>query len=153
MKVKIFISVFVILGSVGYLVYTTLSSGEALEYFKHVDEVAREPSKYRGLSLKLHGNVVKQSIIKKKNMLDFRFALFRDKHWVEVYYTGIVPDAFGDCAEIVVKGKLSDQRTFSADSISAKCPSKYDEQRQTTCGQAILPLVLAYRNQQNSTPR
>lgn len=140
------LSVLVVAGGVVYMVYATVSSGAALEYYKHVDEIMAEPASWQGRNVQLHGNVVANTIIKRGGSLDFKFALHRRGEWVEVTYKGIVPDAFKDCAELVVKGQLSDARTFHARSISAKCPSKYDGKRKPgVCGEKHLPGIQAFR--------
>jgi cytochrome c-type biogenesis protein CcmE len=141
---KILITVAVILGGVGYAIYTTISSGEALEYFKHVDEVMPHPDAWREKRIKLHGNVVKGTIAKREGALDFIFGMHRGGQVVDVTYHGIVPDSFKDCAEVVVTGRL-EGRTFRGEEISAKCPSKYDGVRQTGCGDEHRSTVLAGR--------
>jgi cytochrome c-type biogenesis protein CcmE len=146
---KVAITVAVVLGAVGYLVYTTVESGEALEYYKHVHEVMDDPSAWSQRKLQLHGNVVQGTIFKRKGRLDFRFALHREGRWIDVVYSGLVPDTFKDCAEVVVKGRLTGEQTFAAKSISAKCPSKYDGKRQRgACGARHTQQVLASRKQQ-----
>lgn len=128
------------------MIFTTVSSGEALEYYKHVDEVMREPSAWHGKRLQLHGNVVQGTVVKKPGTLDFRFALHRGGSWIDVAYSGLVPDSFKDCGEVVVKGRLAARRDFAADAISAKCPSKYDGKRQSgACGEPHRAEVLGQR--------
>jgi len=142
---KIGITVAIVAGGIGYLVYTTVSSGEALEYYKHVNEVMARPAQWQGKRLQLHGNVVQGTIAKKSGSLDFRFGLHRGGKWIDVAYTGIVPDSFKDCAEVVVRGKLSGA-AFAAEGISAKCPSKYDGKRQSgVCGEKLHDAVLRAR--------
>ena len=46
----------IVLGGIGYLFYS--SAGEAFEYYKHVDEVARDPGAWNGKHLQMHGFVV-----------------------------------------------------------------------------------------------
>lgn len=144
-KTKIALTVAVLAGGVGYMVYTTVSSGTALEYFKHVEEVVARPGEWQAQRVQLHGNVVAGSILKRPGSMDYKFALHRAGSWVEVTYSGLVPDNFRDCAELVVKGKLVEPRRFSGDEISAKCPSKYDGKRQTGCGAELTAQVLAAR--------
>jgi cytochrome c-type biogenesis protein CcmE len=144
---KIGLTVAVIAGGVGYMVYTTVSSGSALEYYKHVEEVVGEPGRWSGERLQLHGNVIKGTVLKKAGSLDYKFGLHSKGKWVEVSYKGIMPDGFKECAELIVKGKLLDARRFAADEISAKCPSKYDEKRDPAhgCGDTLRPEVAAFR--------
>lgn len=144
-KSKIGLTMAVVLGAVGYMVVTTMRSGSALEYFKHVAEVVQEPGRWQGQRLQVHGNVVTGTILKRDGSLDYRFALFQQDKWIEVSYSGLVPDSFKDCAELVVKGKLVDGRRFAADELSTKCPSKYDGKRSVGCGEALLAQVRTYR--------
>ena len=140
------ITVALVGAGIGYMVLTTVSGGEVLEYYKHVDELLRDPAGWRGKRLQLHGHVVRGSVVKKPGSLDFRFALHRGGEWIDVAYSGLVPDSFKDCGEVVVKGKLTTDRAFAADAISAKCPSKYDGKRQAgVCGEAHLAEVLGQR--------
>lgn len=136
----------VVLGALGFVIFSTVSSGEALEYYKQVDEVMARPATWVGRRLRLHGNVVAGTILKRASSLDFKFALHRRGRWVEVTYSGIVPDSFKDCAELVVKGRLANPKLFQAEAISAKCPSKYDGKRQPgVCGEEHAEAVLAGR--------
>ena len=43
-----------------------------------------------------------------------------------VVYSGVVPDAFKQNADVVVEGSLTRAGTFEADSLLVKCPSKYE---------------------------
>lgn len=146
--IKVALSLALVAGGVGYMIFTTVSSGEALEYYKHVDEVVPEAERWKGKRLQLHGNVVAGSILKKRGALDFKFAVHKGGQWIDVAYTGLVPDAFKDCAELIVKGKLVKERMFAADTISAKCPSKYEGKlRRAGCGGDLLPEIEKHRNQ------
>ncbi len=143
---KILLSLGVVLGIVAYLIVSTVRSGEALVYYKHVDEVMSDVAAQKGRKLQLHGNVVQGSILNKAGTMAFRFALHKNGVWTDVSFTGLVPDAFKDCAEVVVMGSFSGQRLFQASSITAKCPSKYEgKMRKVGCGEALLAKVSAYR--------
>jgi cytochrome c-type biogenesis protein CcmE len=144
-KTKIGLTVAVVLGAVGYMVFTTISSGSALEYFKHVEEVVSDPKPWLGQRLQVHGNVVAGTILKRDGSLDYKFALFRQGEWLDVSYAGLVPDNFKDCAELVVTGKLVDRQRFAADELSAKCPSKYDGKRSAGCGEELQARITAFR--------
>ncbi len=144
--VKGVISLAAVAGGVSYMIFTTVSSGEALEYYKHVDEVLAAPGKWQGKRIQLHGNVIKGSILKRAGALEFRFGLHKRGKWLDVRYSGLVPDAFKDCAELIVRGKLDAPQAFTAETISAKCPSKYEGQlRQVGCGDELLPQVQRLR--------
>jgi len=115
-----------LVGGVAYLFAS--SAGEAFEYYKHVDEVMSEPTRWEGKHLQMHGFVVPESIKRRidtaHQQIEYKFRATNCGPEVEVRYAGTVPDTFKDRAEVVVKGTLGDGR-FDAREISAKCPSKY----------------------------
>ena len=136
----------IVLAAVGYMIFSSVSDGSALEYFLDVHKAVAEPAKWQGRRLRMRGNVIKGTIQKKKSSLDYRFAMFSKGKWVEVSYKGLVPDTFKDCAEIVVKGRLLAKGLFEADTLTAKCPSKYDaKQRTSGCGEDLTGQVAAAR--------
>lgn len=104
------------------LMYSTM--GESLEYYKKVDEVMVNPAEWQGKALQLHGYA--KSIGRKPDTLDYRFDIESNGQVVRAFYTGVTPDTFKEDSEVVVKGRLSDDNTFHATEIIAKCPSKYD---------------------------
>ena len=110
------------------LLWSTLSEGT--QYYKHVDEVMVDPAPWHGKRLQLHGFVVANSILRKRDTLDYRFQIENNGHVVHARYTGVVPDTFKDGSEVVVKGRLGpDGFVVEKDGVMAKCPSKYEEQR------------------------
>ena len=69
-----------------------------------------------------------ESILKKRNSLEYKFEVQSQGHVVQASYTGIVPDTFKDDAEVVLKGVLGARRAFKVhpNGVMAKCPSKYE---------------------------
>lgn len=117
-------SVVLVLAFVG-LMWTTLSEGT--EYYKHVDEVMVEPAAWEGKRLQLHGFVVPESILRRRDSLDYRFKIENNGAVVDARYSGIVPDTFKDGSEVVIKGTLGpDGFVVDPDGVMAKCPSKYE---------------------------
>ena len=45
-----------------------------------------------------------------------------------VVYTGLIPDTFKDGSEVVVEGTYAPNATFTAHTLFAKCPSKYESE-------------------------
>ena len=137
-----------ICGLAGYLTFITI--GENLEYYFTVDEIQLQlhesPSNLNG-TVRMHGYVVPDSILRRQSTLEYRFIVQNDpprrdstsQTRVLVTYTGVVPDTFRSEAEVVVRGTVqpttgaSDLKvwTFQAESITAKCPSKYEAQAGT----------------------
>jgi cytochrome c-type biogenesis protein CcmE len=104
------------------LLYSTM--GESLEYYKKVDEVMVNPQEWQGKALQLHGYA--QNVGRKRDSLDWQFDIHSNGKVVRAYYTGVTPDTFKEDSEVVVKGRLTEQNTFQATEIIAKCPSKYE---------------------------
>lgn len=123
--VKIGLTVAVLALALGGLLWSTLSAGT--EYYKRVDEVMANPAQWQGKALKLHGFVVRDSILRKRNSLDYQFEVQNQGRTVRALYTGIVPDTFKDDAEVVLRGRLSaDGFHVEKNGVMAKCPSKYE---------------------------
>jgi cytochrome c-type biogenesis protein CcmE len=118
-----------LIGGVAYLFAS--SAGEAFEYYKHVDEVMASPSQWEHKHVQMHGFVVPGSIRKRMDkehqQIEYKFMAVNCGKEIEVRYAGTVPDTFKDRAEVVLKGKLDNDKgyRFDAREISAKCPSKY----------------------------
>ena len=121
--VKIGITSLVLVLALGGLLYSTLSEGT--EYYKHVEEVMGNPTAWHGKNLQLHGYVVKDSIMRKRDSLEYRFKVQNKGAVVDATYTGIVPDTFKDDSEVVLTGVLT-KDGFVASDMTAKCPSKYE---------------------------
>jgi cytochrome c-type biogenesis protein CcmE len=108
---------------------------EGTEYYKNVDEVAANPEAWHSKRLQLHGYVVRDSILRKRDSLEYRFKVTHkvgeNTKVVTARYTGIVPDTFSDDAEVVLKGTLGpDGFQVAPNGVMAKCPSKYEAQKQ-----------------------
>jgi cytochrome c-type biogenesis protein CcmE len=121
---KIGLTTLVLVLAFGGLLWSTLREGT--EYYKHVEEVMTQPDQWYGKRLQLHGFVVKDSIFRKRDSLEYRFKVESKGQVVPATYTGIVPDTFKDEAEVVLKGTLRpDGFTVEPNGVMAKCPSKY----------------------------
>ena len=122
----IVLSVGIIVGGIGLL----LSDSSGFEYYKHVDEVAKERAAWQNKRLQLHGYVVPGSIKKRMNhdvqKLEYKFQIENCGSIAEAYFAGVVPDTFKDGAEVVLKGQLHGEQ-FTAHEVMAKCPSKYQQ--------------------------
>jgi cytochrome c-type biogenesis protein CcmE len=138
---KIVLSVLIILGAGGYLLASTMATGDALTYYHNADELIVKPSAFSGQKIRLGGKVQKGTILQKKGTLDYKFEIrpvdemlkfpeARGKT-VTVAYTGIVPDTFKDDANVIVGGSLGTDGTFQAQDLIAKCPSKYEAMEKT----------------------
>ncbi|MBI2835750.1 MAG: cytochrome c maturation protein CcmE [Acidobacteria bacterium] len=123
--IKISLTVIVLGAAFGGLLWSTLSEGT--EYYKHVDEVMVNPQAWEGKRLQLHGFVVTDSILRKRDSLEYRFKIENRGAVIPAVYSGVVPDTFKDGSEVVIKGRLT-PNGFHVDpnGVMAKCPSKYE---------------------------
>lgn len=123
--IKIALTTVVLVGAFTGLLYSTLR--EDTEYYKHVEEVMGQPEQWYGKRLQLHGFVVKDSILRRRDSLDYKFKIHSNGAVVDAAYTGVVPDTFKSDSEVVIKGTLGPEGfAVAPNGIMAKCPSKYE---------------------------
>jgi len=126
--IKIGLTGVILVAAFGGLLYSTLSEGT--EYYKHVEEVMTAPEAWYGKRLQLHGYVVEDSILRKRDSLDYKFQIRSNGAVVSARYTGVVPDTFKSGSEVVLKGRLGpDGFEVDRNGVMAKCPSKYEPER------------------------
>jgi cytochrome c-type biogenesis protein CcmE len=131
--IKIAVTSVVLVLAFGGLLWSTLRDGT--EYYKHVDEVMTSPQAWEGKRLQLHGYVVADSILRKRDSLEYKFKVQNKGSVVDATYTGIVPDTFKDNAEVVLKGRLGpDGFHVDPNGVMAKCPSKYESAKSAAAG-------------------
>jgi cytochrome c-type biogenesis protein CcmE len=122
----IVVSVLVIGGGLVYLVAS--SFGEEMVYYKTVDELLAERHRFEGQEVRVNGQLVEGSLLRKPGTDRFRFEMAKNGEILEVSYSGIVPDTVEPGREILVQGKLTPgEKKLIASEILTKCPSKYEE--------------------------
>lgn len=127
---------FATVAAFGALVWV-IASGSAgqgtFRYYQSVGDYHQAAPAQDGGSLRVHGFVVAGSIARDLNAghVDFAIADAGSEGTVPVRFLGIdVPDLFRDGAEVVVEGRV-EGRTFLAERVLAKCPSKYEVDPET----------------------
>jgi cytochrome c-type biogenesis protein CcmE len=116
----------VVAAAIGYLVLS--DTGEGVLEYMYVDQLMADVQKHEGRTLKVHGIVEAGSIQRKKGTTgDLKFVVVHNGQRLPVHYTNIPPDTFQEEGEVVLTGKLTDG-VFESDEMSAKCPSKYEEE-------------------------
>jgi cytochrome c-type biogenesis protein CcmE len=118
------LSAVILIGALSLLLFTTMS--QDAQAYKHVDEVAVDPSMWYGRPLQLHGFVTGQVMVRPAT-LEHRFEIQNNGHTIPATYTGVVPDTFKTGSEVVLKGRLEPHGfVVEPDGVMAKCPSKYE---------------------------
>jgi cytochrome c-type biogenesis protein CcmE len=111
--------------SVAYLVLTGLQTTAV--YYLTVGELLSSGSNVSARPIRVAGNVTPGSVERLSGGLDLRFRVEDESGSLPVVYRGgPVPDIFGEQVEVVVEGKVQPDGTFAADTLLAKCPSKFE---------------------------
>lgn len=125
-RLKLLVAGAVMALAVAYLMTTAFQSS-AVYYITVGELLARGPAAYDA-QVRLAGQVVPGSIQTENAGLGVRFRVYDPSGEVPVVYRGgPVPDIFGDDVQVVVEGKLGRDGTFTATTLLAKCPSKFEQ--------------------------
>jgi cytochrome c-type biogenesis protein CcmE len=113
--------------ALGWLVFA--GTRQNLVYYYEVDELLAAPDKHNG-QIRISGDVAAGTIERHGAEHALRFAITdvdapEGAPRVPVIYAGAVPDIFRPGIQVVVEGRLADDGTFHAETLLAKCPSKY----------------------------
>jgi cytochrome c-type biogenesis protein CcmE len=129
-KIK-FIAGFAII-IVSLLVLVVSSSKQMSMYYFTVTELEAREIEFMDKRIKLAGKVVPGSIQQIDGNRTVEFLIweplekdaFSEKRAVR--YSGIIPDTFRDESDVVLEGKTNNEGIFVAETLLAKCPSKYE---------------------------
>jgi cytochrome c-type biogenesis protein CcmE len=129
---RIGIGVVVVLGAIGYLIYTTPSSSKS--YYVTIAELGGMGDKAYHNNLRVEGFVQPGSIEQSGTHVDFVLNEFESHsakapggHLLRVSYKGSEPppDTFKDDAQAVAIGTYGRDGVLHATALQAKCASKY----------------------------
>jgi cytochrome c-type biogenesis protein CcmE len=112
----------VILGAVIYLVYAN-TQADAMYYFT-VSEL-QHCSICSTQSVRVAGEVQAGTIVHNDQQEQIRFVIADNGRSLPVVYNGVVPDIFRPGITVVVEGRYTGQGPFQAQTLLAKCPSKF----------------------------
>lgn len=121
---KVLIAAAVIVAAAAYLVVTAL--GSSAVYYLTVSELKSAGPSIYGQPVRVAGNVVPGSIRRDASSLLVHFEAEDASGRVPVAYRGVLPDIFGDGIEVVVEGNYAANGGFTASTLLAKCPSKFE---------------------------
>jgi len=111
------VAVFGALFAVGFTMFT-----RSVVYYHTPTEVLEMPGEH----VRVSGEVVDGTIAIDAAAGTVAFQLSDGTSTVPVVYEGPAPDTLKDEAEAVVEGALGADRVFHADTLFAKCPSKFE---------------------------
>lgn len=122
-RLQLAIVALVILSAVGYLVYSGLNTKV---YYHTVSELQAGKPALTGQQVRVAGIVTEDAIVREQSGAIIRFTMADDGGAMPVLFKGAVPDIFQPGIEVVVEGKYGADGLFVADTLLAKCPSKFD---------------------------
>ena len=112
---------------IGTLVWLAAGGiSETKPYYKNISELGQMGGGATGKRLRVGGDVVTGSIMRKGRAVEF--TLRQDALRLKVVYSGNdpLPDTFRDGAQALADGKMGTDGVFQASKIQAKCASKYE---------------------------
>ena len=131
-KVK-FIAGFAVI-VISLLALVAYSSEKMSLYYLTVPELEARETEFADTRFKLAGKVVPGSIIRRdgNRTVEFEIRDPSDENTAPntrtIRYSGVLPDTFRDGADVVLEGAMGPNGIFTAETMLAKCPSKYESQ-------------------------
>jgi len=111
------LAVFAALFAVGYTMFT-----RSVVYYHTATEVLEMPGEH----VRLSGEVVDGTILPDATTGTVAFSVSDGTSTVPILYEGPMPDTLRDEGEAVVEGQMGADGVFHADTLFAKCPSKFE---------------------------
>lgn len=108
--------------AIGFTMFT-----KSVTYYRTPTEVMASP----GVHVRISGTVVAGTIQSDVNAGTVTFDVTDDTTVVTVVYAGPKPDTLADDGEAVAEGSLGTDGVFHADTLFAKCPSKFQAKTTT----------------------
>jgi cytochrome c-type biogenesis protein CcmE len=113
--------------AITFLVMSSPDEG-VLEYV-YADKVVDAPEDFVDREFKVHGNVVEGTLRQDAGDDTYYFVIEFKGRRLKVAYDDLLPDTFVEGGEVVLTGRLDeDAMLFVSSEMTAKCPSKYEEQ-------------------------
>ena len=123
-QIKIGIAATVIVLAILYLGFTGFQ--KSMVYYLTVDELKARGSEVYGDGIRVSGYVEAGTIESDPKRMHHEFVISENGETLKVQYDGITPDTFKEGAQVVVEGRYDPSGTFKAETLLAKCPSKYE---------------------------
>jgi cytochrome c-type biogenesis protein CcmE len=123
-KIKFIAGGAVILAAVAFLAFSGIE--ESMAYYQTVSEVRMMGPRAQSMRLRVAGDVVPGSIVRRASGVEFQIQQNQDV--LPVRYVGRepLPDTLVDRAQAVVEGYCRKDGSFEASKVQAKCASKYE---------------------------
>ncbi len=123
-KIKIAIAFTIVIGVLVWLLFSGFN--DTMQYYRTIEEVKSMGNEVYTQGLRVKGKLVDGSLVTNPDNLKVSFRIIENGQEMEVHYEGILPDTFKEGAEVLVEGKYTPDGYFVANTVMAKCPSKYE---------------------------
>ena len=125
-KKRFLIGGIIVFLAIGYLSFMGFQSSAT--YYYEVGELLEQGSLIYGENVRVNGQVAPGSVEQESQGRILRFTMIdiEGEESLPVVFQGIAPDTFKEDAEVVAEGQLNSDGVFQANTILAKCPSKYE---------------------------
>ncbi len=129
---KLVVGMLVVALALGFFIFTTFTdrTSNAFVYYSTVGEALAAPEKIGEARVRIGGRVVPGTIDRLAAEREVAFTIADDKiHDRQIrvaFNSSITPDTFKDESEVLVEGVFGPDGTFQAETLFAKCPSKYE---------------------------
>ncbi len=110
-----------------YLVYSGIQ--KTALYYLTVSEFRNRGDEAYGEAVRVNGKVLDGSIRWESKEGALYFTIIDEQNKLPIIHKGVAPDTFKGGAEVVVEGRYTPEDIFEADKIMAKCPSKYEAEK------------------------
>lgn len=109
-------------------------------YSKDVDQLVAQSKQYEGKPVRVEGNLVHGSLVKRETPCEYRFTIEKNGAQLPVRFEKcVVPDTFRDVPGmdlgVTVEGRLLADNSLEATQVLAKCPSKYEMKQKAAAGE------------------
>ena len=128
-NVRLLIVAAVIVATVGFLVFSAM--GSSMSYFQTVGELRAADRDLTGEPLRIGGGVLPGSVEQELGT-ELRFTITDGTDTLPVVYDGVVPDIFSEDVQVVAEGRIGPDGVLVADTLLAKCPSRFEAEDSAT---------------------
>jgi cytochrome c-type biogenesis protein CcmE len=117
-----------ILGAVIYLVYLNTQANAV--YYMTVPEL-KQCTTCHMQEVRVAGYVQAGTIVHNDQKQTITFNIIDSQQTLQIIYSGVTPDIFRAGVQVVVEGRYTGSNPFHAQTLLAKCPSKFQSATQT----------------------
>lgn len=121
---KIVIGAFIVVAAIGYLFISGFTGNMSVH--ANLATLASNPQEYDGKFIQTEGKLVEDSVKWDPTKVELRFSISDGDAQIPVLWKDVKPDNFAGDVIVMVGGKYTAGQVFEVDTLTTKCPSKYE---------------------------